>query len=775
MARGLVAALALFACSASGMSGGVAPEPTRPATTRSAKGDAGLSGEELLSAASRAKSRGDPAQAQQLFRRARGALEHELGERAVLDPNTGVWGVSALRWSPDGSWLAVAAGSIIHVLDGASFQEKRRFEAASNPVSALAFSGDGRRLAASAGADEASGAVELWDVGPARRISTLVSESGAPDTLVFSPDGALLAGRRWEASNVALWRLSPPGLLRMLELTWDDGETLGLRASAGARRARPELLAFAPDGASLLGVRDDGLLAWDVASGKARAVRAFDPKGLGDPLHSVVFHPRGQFAAAATESGKLLLWEVSTGERVASVDARVADPELAISRDGGRLLAVSIDGSVRSFAVPSLAPIPAQKAASDVVDAIEAAAAHPDARAAAFAGGGGVFVREVSSGALRAAIRSALPITALGVGTGARQLALGTRTGGIVLIDTKSGALRWLDGHVDEVTTLTFSPRSDRLASTSRDKTARLWSVADGASHGVLSHAAPVNGAAYGSDGQTLATAAGDGALSLWDVASGKRLRNLAGSRCALQAVRFSSDGAWLVANASDNSIVRFDTTTYARQPGPRQHDPCSGELSPWTNSLGLSPDGTLIASAPSGHDVDLWSLETGQHRGKLEDQSPDGSGLFHVRSVAFSPRDPLVVAAGGERLLAWRLQSNTGVSLDTGPIAVDMVTFSDDGRFVFGASRRGSVAIWAVNPQSSDLSFALSLVLTSASNALVRTSDGRVEWLGRADAADDAACVVGARVYPAELCVEKSVASGLMPGVLAGTARGDF
>jgi WD40 repeat protein len=292
-----------------------------------------------------------------------------------------------------------------------------------------------------------------------------------------------------------------------------------------------------------------------------------------------------------------------------------------------------------------------------------------------------------------------------------------------------------------------------------------VWNVTDGTSR-VFVHASAITAVAFRGDGQVLATGGDDGSMTVWDMATGAQLKRLSGGACPLLTLLFSPNGSRLVANASDHSIVAWDTASYERQFGARTGQGCSGELSNWPNSLGLSPDGTLIASAPSGHEVELWSASTGQRRGALTDPS-SGSHAFHVRSLVFSPRQPLVVAAAGERLLTWRLGDNTTLSTSTSPFEVDGVTFTDDGRFLLAASRRGAASLWSVDAGSSELSLVLSLGVWNESSGFVRAPDGRVQFLG--SGARNAVCVLGARVYPMEICQDDADAGVLRRALSVG------
>jgi WD40 repeat protein len=72
-------------------------------------------------------------------------------------------------------------------------------------VLSLAFSPDGRTLAAGTGRGE----VELWDVASGRRRSTLRGHTGGVWALVFAPDGQTLFSGG-DDDTVRAWGMSQP-------------------------------------------------------------------------------------------------------------------------------------------------------------------------------------------------------------------------------------------------------------------------------------------------------------------------------------------------------------------------------------------------------------------------------------------------------------------------------------------------------------------------------------------------------------------------------------
>jgi WD40 repeat protein len=159
----------------------------------------------------------------------------------------------AVTLSPDGRWLAAEQygagehGASVGVWDAASGNLTRMVEAKFDDVRALAFSGDGGRLAVS----DAKGALHVFDVKTGKAAFSAKLHPAEVRFAALSPDGRVLAAAG-ASSGIRLWDAA-------------TGKPLGsITARAGAIAA----LAFSPDGRLLI-AGGDGTVELRKASASA--------------------------------------------------------------------------------------------------------------------------------------------------------------------------------------------------------------------------------------------------------------------------------------------------------------------------------------------------------------------------------------------------------------------------------------------------------------------------------------------------------------------------
>ncbi len=226
----------------------------------------------------------------------------------------GVKPVRALAFSPDGKSLAAVEERAVRVWDPATGEERA---APRGRVTAVTYLPDGTLVTAGPGGKGAT-EVRLWADG--REQAALLSGQREPLLCVAaSPDGARLA--------VGL----PDGGVRIL-----DVKTLKEVRTLQAHTREVRCLAFSPDGKLLAtGGRDQVVWLWDTATWAARGVLSGHP----GEVRVVAFAPDGRTLVSGGGGGVLKFFEVASGQELMSFRAdRQAVGGLAFSPDGRTLV-----------------------------------------------------------------------------------------------------------------------------------------------------------------------------------------------------------------------------------------------------------------------------------------------------------------------------------------------------------------------------------------------------------------------------------------------------
>ena len=185
-------------------------------------------------------------------------------------------------------------------------------------VPSIAFSPDGKTLAAGYlaifNAGELDGGLVLWDVATGRRLlgTPLPVKEGGVQGVAFSPDGKTLAAgytRRPEEGGVVLWDAITRGRLAGGPLRIREGGVVDL--------------AISPDGKSMVAAivthRISGVVLWDIATRKRLADKPLPVKE--GHVRKVAFSADSKSVAASYSHGRgvagVVLWDVATRQRLA--------------------------------------------------------------------------------------------------------------------------------------------------------------------------------------------------------------------------------------------------------------------------------------------------------------------------------------------------------------------------------------------------------------------------------------------------------------------------
>jgi WD40 repeat protein/serine/threonine protein kinase len=216
--------------------------------------------------------------------------------------------IGSMAFSPDGRWLAAGCGCPTDFFDDwprkimlfdVKNQKKHRSFATPTQVSAISFSPDGKRLAA-AGHD---GAIWLWDVASWDEIGRWKGPAHtAYASILFLSDDQLAVGRA--SGTIDLWDVKTGRLAR------------SLRGHSGC----VPVMALSPDRRTLAtGSWDFSIKLWD--SGTGRELRTLHDHTSW--LYALTFSPDGNTLASSGVDGVLRFWEAPPLEAVAPAVAEI--------------------------------------------------------------------------------------------------------------------------------------------------------------------------------------------------------------------------------------------------------------------------------------------------------------------------------------------------------------------------------------------------------------------------------------------------------------------
>jgi WD40 repeat protein len=234
---------------------------------------------------------------------------------------------------------------------------------------------------------------------------------------------------------------------------------------------------------------------------------------------------------------------------------------------------------------------------------------------------------------------------------------------------------------------LSFSPDGQTLAAGYTDGSVRLWSLPDRRLlHTLQGHTAFVSVLAFSADGKRLATASYDQTIALWNTITGMQITYLMGHRDEVIALAFCPGGQRLISSSRDGSIRVWDARAKMRS--------ASAQSFPFlAPGCALSPDGRTALMSSFENKLHLWDTLA---LCELPWQPATHSGSAWA-----------AVASGGKMLATgtsdgmvhlWNCEGDRWVEMATfsgHTGAVHGVAFSPDGQFLASKGTDLQIAVW--------------------------------------------------------------------------------
>jgi serine/threonine-protein kinase len=261
--------------------------------------------------------------------------------------------LSSVAFSPDGKTLAAGAtadpkagpktgpraNGITYLWDVKTGSQLRTFSPGGG---AEAFSPDGTTLATAGGPGNSS--TYLWDVATGRKIGTLTDHQHSRiKSVAFSASGGMLAVNDANGT-VYVWNL--PGRRGTASIH----AVLSLQGFVNS-----DAVAFSPQGATLfMGGSDGQAYLWNAATGNTRTLAA---PGASE-ITSVAYSPDGQALAAGDTGGVTYVWNLAAGSGDTLPDPDSMGIESVAFGPGSKWLATGdTNGNTYVWHLPAAKPV----------------------------------------------------------------------------------------------------------------------------------------------------------------------------------------------------------------------------------------------------------------------------------------------------------------------------------------------------------------------------------------------------------------------------------
>lgn len=248
----------------------------------------------------------------------------------------------------------------------------------------------GEILLAAVNAHPAPGVVQVWDIGQPRLLKTLEDHNGPVMQVAFTPDGTYALSYSRDGSIIVRESVGW-GIVRRFEHGSEWTRSFGMAISPDSQRMAAtairidttntiiggtlslwqlnngELLqqwhhprgfdavAFSPDGRRIaVSLADEGqywkslcpleVLVFDTATGELlQQLRVPHSTGW---VSRLVYHPSGEYLAACTLSGHLIMWETAGGNPIVNKRLPGYLYDMAVFPDWSRMVVASSDGTL---------------------------------------------------------------------------------------------------------------------------------------------------------------------------------------------------------------------------------------------------------------------------------------------------------------------------------------------------------------------------------------------------------------------------------------------
>jgi len=471
-----------------------------------------------------------------------------------------------VEYSSDGSRIAVAGSSVVHVLNTSTYEIEKQLSGTARKIYSVAFSPDGNRIASADGI----GKVEIWY--DYEKEKTFSVSNNAVLSVCWSPDGKKIVTG------------DDDGHLKIFDVETGE-ELINILAHADGVTS----VDFSSDGktivsgagafpmASPLDSYDNTVKLWNASSGEL--ICTFE--GHTDGITSVSFSSDGKKILSGSRDDTIKIWDVESHDCLKTFENHTGDVnDVRWSKSCDMILSCSDDATIKIWDVET----------GDVLhefendfDVMSVAWSKDDEMVVSGSEGCKLEIWEVESEMLVDEFGGHTNyINSIDASPDKKKLVSGSADYTVRIWDAETGeCLKTLEAHTDWVNCVAWSPDGRYIASCGdyADPVIKIWNANTySCLHTLSGHTGGVTSIAWSPDSTKIVSAAGgppyDVRIIVWDVASEEKslvINNIQPPYC----VDWSPDGKYILSgNSARDGIVKvYDAETGVRLATKVAHD----------------------------------------------------------------------------------------------------------------------------------------------------------------------------------------------------------
>ena len=230
----------------------------------------------------------------------------------------GKGGINIMRFSPDGTHLAVGTDVGVWLYDVPDGNETALFTGHTGHINALVFSLD-ENMFASGGFNNPI--IQIWDLETKRKLSTitLTQEPNSLDALTFYGRTLISINGR---DDISYWQIDTGN--KLLQSSIDNSY---------------DVVAFSRDGTNLaIADRNGKIRLWDTTTSSPQAILKGHKNDNNTEIRSLAFSPDGKILASGSEDKTVKLWDTQNHAELRTFYGHLGwITTIAFSEDGSTL------------------------------------------------------------------------------------------------------------------------------------------------------------------------------------------------------------------------------------------------------------------------------------------------------------------------------------------------------------------------------------------------------------------------------------------------------